>query len=82
MPGGGLRDRTTADVVTLLFATTVTTALILAAVTIAVVEVTSPETDTTLITENLYDVLKILLGAVLGYLAGRAPRSSREAEEA
>ncbi len=74
-----LRDRPTGELVVLIFAVTLGVTLVAAAIGVVVVEATHPELDTTPALTALGQVLTVLVGASVGYLAGtRRTRPDRD----
>ena len=65
-----LGDRPTAELVVLIIAATLGLTLVAAAVGVVVVEASNPELDTTPALTALGQVLTVLVGASVGYLAG------------
>ena len=65
-----LGDRSTGELVVLIIAATLGLTLVAAAVGVVVVEANNPELDTTPALTALGQVLTVLVGAAVGYLAG------------
>lgn len=80
-----LKDRSTADVLVMLLATTVCVAIIVGEVGIIVIEAASPDTDTSAASGTIGDIINTLVGMIAGYLAGRTEvarlRRRREGDE-
>jgi hypothetical protein len=66
-----LRDRPTADLVVLGLAMVVAFSVIATTVGAVILRVTDPHADLTKIAARLADVTNTLIGAIVGYLAGR-----------
>lgn len=64
--------RSTVELMVLALTVTVCLAILLSGVAIVVIEIVSPETDTNEIIGSMSDVLSMILGALLGLLAGRS----------
>ena len=65
-----LGDRSTGELVVLIIAATLGLTLVAAAVGVVVVKANNPELDTTPALTALGQVLTVLVGAAVGYLAG------------
>jgi hypothetical protein len=80
-----MRDRSTADVLVMMLATTVCVAIIVGEVGIVIIEAVNPETDTSTAGGAIGDIINTLVGMVAGYLAGRTEvariRRKREDDE-
>lgn len=66
-----LRDRPTADLVVIFLAGVVGVVVVLSLVGAFVARATDPDLDLTPIAARLADVTNTLIGAIVGYLAGR-----------
>lgn len=69
-----LRDRPTPEVVVLVLATTVAILLVVSVVLVGVLEITHPESDTSGAVASITNTITLLVGAVVGFLAGRAAK--------
>lgn len=69
-----LRDRTAPELVMLILAATVGLLLLAAVVLVGVLEIVRPETDTGDALDMLASTITILVGAIVGYLAGRGAK--------
>lgn len=67
-----LRDRSTADLVVLAIIAIVGAILILSAVSIILIELIHPDTDTEPIVRVESEILGVLVGALVGFIGGRA----------
>jgi hypothetical protein len=78
-----IKDRSTADLLVVMLATTVCVAIIVGEVGIIVIEAVSPETDTSVAGGTIGDIINTLVGMIAGYLAGRTEvaRIRRKREE-
>lgn len=65
------RNRSTIEIMVLIFTFVVGFSLIMTGVVIAVIEIKNPETDTNTITQSLISLISGILGALLGLIAGR-----------
>lgn len=75
MAGGfGLGDRSTIELMVLALTATICLSLLLLGGAIALIEVVHPEVDTSVAVNSMTDVLSMILGALLGLLAGRSER--------
>jgi len=72
MPVTKLMERSTAEIVILLISSVVVVILILATVGVLLVELIHPDRDTDAVLSMLFDIVKVLVGAIIGYAAGRA----------
>ena len=66
-----LRDRPTADLVVLGLAVVVAFSVVVSTLGAIVLKIVEPHTDLTKIGARLADVTNTLIGAIVGYLAGR-----------
>jgi P pilus assembly chaperone PapD len=72
MPNKGfLRDRTTGEIVILMLATVIVVTTLLATVTVAAIELTYPDQNTDDAVRMINETTNVILGAVIGYVAGR-----------
>ena len=69
------------EIMVLMLTGTVCTAVVLGAEAITVVEVVNPAADTSILSSSLGTTLSVLLGAVLGILAGRGQRLTRRPDD-
>lgn len=69
--GGRLDDRPTSDIVVLILATIIGITVLLAGLGIVLVELIRPEVDTSESVAAFSDVVSAIVGAVVGYLAGK-----------
>jgi len=70
-----LRDRSTGDILVLLIAGTVCFMVLATGGTIAIVEITSPSSDTTAAIRAVTGIINTLIGLLAGFLAGRTDLS-------
>jgi hypothetical protein len=67
-----LRDRSTADLAVLALVGLVIVVVLAAVLTVAVIEIkTDGEGDTQRVVDLIANILKVLIGAIVGYIAGR-----------
>jgi hypothetical protein len=66
-----LRDRSTGDLLVFGIATTICTVVILTVVTVIVIEIAHPKTDTSAAIRQVADIINTLIGLLAGFLAGR-----------
>jgi len=66
-----LRDRSTGDLLVLMVTATVCVAILASGVTIVVVEITRPETDTADGLKTITGIINTLIGLLAGFLAGK-----------
>lgn len=71
---GRLSGRSTIEIMVLLLTLTVCISLMAMGVTLTVIEIVSPETDTAPAFDALGNVLSMIIGSLLGLLAGRSSR--------
>ena len=76
-----MAGRSVVEIMVLMLTATVCTAVVLGALAVAVVEIVNPTADTTVLSSSLGSTLSVLLGAVLGMLAGRGQRLTRRPDE-
>lgn len=69
-----LGDRSTIELMVLALTVTICLALLLTGLAITVSELLHPEVDTSEAVSTLSDILSMILGALLGLLAGRSER--------
>lgn len=74
-----MRGRATTDLMILMVSGTICCAIIIAIISIGVIEVVHPETDTNDAAIALGAVLNTLVGLLAGYLAGRTQRQQAAA---
>ncbi len=72
--------RTTTELLLLLFGGVVAVQLVLSMLAIIVVTLVHPEVDITVMAEVVVAQTTLLIGALLGYLTGRARSSSEETD--
>ena len=73
MPATRLRDRSTADLAILVLVALIAVIMIIATVTVAIIEIkTGGDADSKTIVSLITNVVKVLIGAIVGYVAGRA----------
>ena len=68
-------DRSTADLMVLIIATTICVAILLALIGVFTLQLAEPKVDLTHLVGNLNDVINTMIGLMAGYLAGRTERS-------
>lgn len=66
-----LRDRSTGDLLVLMVTMTVCVAILASGVTIVVVELTNPQTDTEAGLRTITGIINTLIGLIAGFLAGK-----------
>jgi hypothetical protein len=66
-----IRDRSTGDLMVLMIASTVCVLVMGSAITVVVVEIVNPETDTTGALRQISSIISTLIGLLAGFLAGR-----------
>lgn len=66
-----MKGRSVIEIMVMIFTAIVGFILIMTAVTIAIVEINDPETDTTSIVQSLMSLISGILGALLGLIAGK-----------
>lgn len=71
----GVGDRPIAEIIILIITITFSTALLLLMGTVAVIAIVHPEYDLREILSSLGNLIGLLAGAVVGYLAGRKEKS-------
>lgn len=71
-----LRNRSTAEVLVILFASTVCFVIIATGATVAILEIRDSSVNTDSIVSSIDEVVQVLVGAVLGYLARGLPRAT------
>jgi P pilus assembly chaperone PapD len=72
MPNKGyLYERTTGEIVILMLAFVVVVTILMATVTVAVIEIVYPDQNTDETVRMINDTTNVILGAVIGYVAGR-----------
>jgi hypothetical protein len=76
-----LTDRPTGELVVLIFAAALGSVLVAFGTGIVILELTHPEVDTTTSVAALGNVITVLAGAIVGYLAGGARRNRPRDEE-
>lgn len=69
-----LKERPTSELVVLVLATTVAVLLVASVVFVGVLEITHPDADTSGAISSITNTITLLVGAVVGYLAGRAAK--------
>lgn len=67
-----MKDRSTIELMVLAFTATVCLAMLVAGVAIAVVAIVHPEADTSFAVQVLAHGIGVLMGSLLGLLAGRS----------
>jgi hypothetical protein len=73
MPALRLRDRPTTDLAVLIMIMLIAVIMIIASVTVAIIEIrTGGEADSKTTVNLIGNVVKVLIGAIVGYVAGRA----------
>lgn len=72
MPNKGyLRERTTGEIVILMLAFVVVVTILMATLTVTLIELIYPDQDTDSTVRMINDTTNVILGAVIGYVAGR-----------
>ena len=66
-----LRDRPTGDLLVLMVAATICGGVVFSGISVLLIELFHPETDTTPIARQIADVVNTLIGLLAGFLAGR-----------
>lgn len=66
-----LRDRSTGDLLVLMVTATVCLAIIASGVTIVIVELNHPDTDTEAGLRSITGIINTLIGLIAGFLAGK-----------
>jgi putative flippase GtrA len=74
-----LRERSTSDLVLLIFAATIGLTILAVSSGLVLLELLHPEVDTTLAATALGQVVGIVIGVVVGFVAGRRPSDRRGA---
>ena len=69
-----LRDRPSSELVMIILATTVAVLLVVSVIMVGVLEITHPESDTKGAVSSITNTITLLVGAVVGYLAGRSAK--------
>jgi len=72
----GLAGRSAVELMVLMLTGTICLALLFTGAAVAVIEIVHPESDTTAVISSMTDILSMILGALLGLLAGRSERSA------
>lgn len=75
------KDRTAGEVVMLILTLVVAFILVFGALGIALVELFYPEQDTDAVIAMMFDITKVIVGAVIGFAAGKAVTESRRPEQ-
>ena len=75
MAGRRWSERSVLEIMVLLLTLTVCASLFAMGITISIIEIVSPETDTSGAFDALGNVLSVIVGSLLGLLAGRNERS-------
>lgn len=73
-----LGDRSTTDLLVLLIAGTIATAVLLVVVGVTILEIVDSSIDTAGAAALIGQILNTLVGLLAGFLAGRTERSSRD----
>lgn len=68
-------DRSVADTLVLIIATTICVAILLAVVGVFTLQLADPKVDLTHLIGNLNDVINTMIGLMAGYLAGRTEKT-------
>ncbi len=66
------KNRSVVEIMVIVFTFVVAFAMLATGALVAVVEIRDPETDTTDVTRTLFTAINIVLGALLGLLAGKS----------
>lgn len=82
MTDGGIRSRGTADIVILILATAIGLMVLFSAAALFTIELLRPDADTsqgvTALSAVVSGAINVILGAVAGFIAGRAARKEPE----
>lgn len=70
--GLNLGERATADVVVIILAVLIGLSILLSGAAVFVLEILHPEYDTSVAVETSGELMAVIVGAVVGYIAGRA----------
>jgi membrane protein YqaA with SNARE-associated domain len=76
-----VRDRPTADLVVLLLAGLISTILLIATAGVVVLAIVRPEADLTAATNVISSAVKVMLGALVGFVTGRNLTADRDAQQ-
>ena len=66
-----IRDRSTGDLLVLMVTATVCLAIFASGVTIVIVEIVNPKTDTTDGLQSITGIINTMIGLIAGFLAGK-----------
>lgn len=75
------RERSTADLLVLLIATTICVAILIATLGIFVLRIYEPHSDLSGLIGNLNDVINTMIGLMAGFLAGKSGRRGRRRDD-
>lgn len=76
-----LRDRSTGDLLVLMIASTVCSIVVMGGLTVVLVEIFHPGTDTTAALRTITGIVNTLIGLLAGFLAGRTGSVLAEDDE-
>ena len=70
--GTNLSDRSTTDLVVLIFSTLIASVLILLIIGTVILKLKQPDIDTTRVSESVSQTINVIVGALVGFIGGRA----------
>jgi len=76
-----LRDRSTGDLLVLMVTATVCISIMASGVTIVIVEIVKPQSDTTDGLQSITGIINTLIGLIAGFLAGKTGSTLADKKE-